>query len=139
MLKQRLALGFMVAKILKDYSGSFFEPETNIDNKTGKTHSPHRTDMMETNAKDVRMYDLGDKGSSCQNTYLSKVIKDTFQFRLDLDYVAPFKSAVVYLCPLESIVLTLECYKFQEWLRRTVPGVTLPPSGSVPRKSDDLQ
>ena len=64
----------------------------------------------------VRMYNLRDRGSLHQNTYLSALIKDQFQFRLDLAHVPPFNSAVVYSCPLESVVVTLEFSKFHEWL-----------------------
>ena len=126
----------------ENYSRSFFEPEKTQDNRTNKTHShkwvnapPSSENGGENTKKVVQMYNLDDNAASRQNTYLSKVIKDTFQFHLDLDHVAPFNTAVVYSRPLESIVLTLEFCKFHEWLRIAVPDGEAP--SPVPRPPPD--
>ena len=119
----------------ENYSRSFFEPEKTHDNRTNKTHSHHWVTVPANGGKTkkvAQIYNLDDNAASRQNTYLSKVIKDTFQFHLDLDHVAPFNTAVVYSRPLESIVLTLEFCKFHEWLRIAVPDGDAPPSPPPP-------
>ena len=116
-----------------NYSRSFFEQEKTVDNIGSKTHS-HKW-VAQNGGKVIQIYNLGDEDSSYQNTYLSKVIEDAFQFRLDLSNVPPFNSAIVYSRPLETIVLSLEFCKFSEWLRIATPDGTPPVLPSTPSGS----
>ena len=114
----------------KNSNRSFFETEKTADNREKKTHSHYWVD--EGGKKKIKMYELGAANSSEQNTYLSTVIKDAFQFRLDLTHVPPFNSAVVYSRPLENVVLGLEFCRFFDWLRIGVPD-GVPPTDPDPR------
>ena len=117
----------------QNYSRAFFETEKTMDNRASKTHSHYWT--TEGGKKKIKIYDLEASGSSKQNTYLSSIVKDSFQFRLDLSHVPPFNSAVVYSRPLESVVLSLEFAKFYEWLRICVPDGTGGVEGDTPKSN----
>ena len=107
----------LAAKRRQNYSRSFFEQETTANNKAYKTKSHIWKAAKSGEKKTVHMYELNDPGSSYQNTYLSHVIKEPFQFRLDLTQVAPFNSAILFSRPCSEFSLNLEFAKFSEWLR----------------------
>ena len=127
----------LAAKRRENYSRSFFEPETTDNNKNYKTKSHSWKVVSPATKKTLNIYELNEQGSSYQNTYLSHVIKDAFQFRLDLSQVPPFNSAVLFSRPCENIALNLEFCKFSDWLRICIPDGK--PDGPRTLNSDALQ
>ena len=115
----------LASKRREKYSRSFFEMEKTNDNKEHKTHSHVWKEV--SSKKVIKIYDIGADNSSYQNTYLSKTIKEGFQFHLDFSQVPPFNSAILYSRPCESITLNLEFCKYNDWLRICTPDGTAPP------------